>query len=292
MNNKEFRLEMHTYLDGLYSEFEVYQKDVMETLIEFNRVCELRSITYYVGFGSLLGLFREGNLLPWDYDIDVMVPIYEKQKLIAALREELDSKFYSHSIANDKKCRNYFTRITKKGYDSSAIHMDIFFLIGAPDDANKREVFRNKVKKINIIRKIKLVDSKVESMGVNLFRIASNVKKILYSPLPLKVLDTIHDRICYKIDYNTAKYVTTMQAAADTYKKNLFQEPTIIEYKGNKFKAPTDILGFLNSTYRDYESVPPISSRVDEFYRSILRIQYFKNKSKLLSKSDFQINNY
>ncbi|WP_105618960.1 LicD family protein [Vallitalea okinawensis] len=292
MNNKYFRSEIHSYLDDLYTEFEEYQNDVLETLIEFNRLCSLRNIEYYVGFGSLLGFFRNGNLLPWDYDIDVIVPIYEKKKLIKTLNKELDPKFYYYCPEVDEKCRHYCIRITKKDFNSSAIHMDIFFLIGAPEDKNKREGFRKKVKKINRIRKIKLVNAKEESMGINTFRIARNIKKIIYFPISIKVLNLFYNYLCHKINYENAKYVTTMQAAADTYNKNIFGKPTIIEIKGNKFKAPSDIIGFLNSTYSNYESIPPICSRFDEFYQSIQRLKYFNNGNKVLNKSDFQINNY
>lgn len=291
MNNDCFRLEMHDYLDNLYDEFEIYQNHVLDTLLEFHRLCQQNDINYYTGFGSLLGIVRGGNILPWDYDIDVVVPITEKNKLLSVLHNELNPEYYFYCADNDKKCRHYCIRITKKGYDSSAIHMDIFFLIGAPEDKAKRERFRRLVKRINIIRKSKLVNSKQESMGVNTIRFGRNLKKLLYFPVPIACLDVFYNYLINKVDYESAKYVTTMQAAADTYEKYIFNIPSKIDIEGKSVNAPSDIEGFLNSTYNNYMSLPPIKSRFDECYQSIKRIQFFNN-DKLLGKHDFQINKY
>jgi lipopolysaccharide cholinephosphotransferase len=264
----------------------------METLDEFVRVCNLSGIHYYVGFGSLLGLVRDGCLLPWDYDIDVLVPITEGKALIDALKKNLNEEFYFYCPDIDSKCRHYSIRITKKGFDSSAVHLDVFYLIGSPEEKNKRERFRKSVKKVNFIRKIKLVDSKTEAMGVRVFRIAGRVKKALYFWYPIFMLDQKYKSLCRRYPLESAKYVTTMQAAADTYTKEIFQEPTMITVDGKDYCAPTDIVSFFNQTYKDYKAYPSIASRFNEFYNSIKRIEYFEKHETEQSKMDLQINQY
>lgn len=292
MDNKLFKEEIHTYIDELYSEFEAYQNDVIDTLHEFNRVCRRHNIWYYMGFGSLLGVYRDGVVLPWDYDIDVIVPIYEKEHLISALEEDLSEEFYFHCPEVDPKCRHYIMRITKKGYDSSAVHMDVFYLIGAPENNNKREKFRNRIKKVNSIRKIKLVDAKKESMGVNSVYYARLLNKLLYAFTPLWYLNKIEKYLCNKIDLKSAKYVSMMQAAADTYTSDIFQEPSEIKVRGVMCYAPSDIELFFKQTYRDYTSYPPIQSRFDEFFNSVKRLKYFHSAEETYNKMDFQINQY
>lgn len=293
MDKAFFKEEMHTYIDELYAHFEIYQEDVIRSLIEFDKVCRNNSISYYLGFGSLLGIVRDGEILPWDYDIDVIVPIYEKARLIEALKRELHPDYYFYSPEVDSKCRHYCMRITKKGYDSSAVHMDVFFLIGAPDSSNERERFRKEVKKVNLVRKAKLVDVKVESMGIDAFKYAMIAKKIVYKIIyPLPLLNKKQKRLCNQVSFEDAKYVTTMQAAADTYTKDVFMEPSEVLVNGVKICAPTNVVDFFNQTYKDYKGYPKISSRFEEFYSSSKRLAYFETMKSAESKKDYQINTY
>ena len=292
MDNAYFRQEIHKYIDERYTEFEGFQRAVTDALIAFDSVCRRNNITYYVGFGSLLGIYRDGTILPWDYDIDVVVPITEQKKLILALKKDLDKRYYFYCPEVDKKCRHYCMRVIGKEYDSAAIHLDVFFLIGAPDDKKEREKFRNKIKKVNFIRKYKLVDGKKEAMGLRSNYIISIIKKIQYVLCPLFVLDNIEQSLCHKVDYKTAKYVTTMQAAADTYTSDVFKKPSEIEYDGKLFYAPTDIKKFFSQTYKDYTSYPPVQSRFDEFYMASKKIKYFHDGKLESKKMDFQVNVY
>ena len=293
MDREIFLKEMHDYVDELYSDFQVYQDSVINSLIEFDKVCRKNGIVYYLGFGSLLGFFRDGDNLPWDYDIDVVVPITEKDKLVLALKNDLNKKYYFYCPEVDQRCRHYCMRITKKGYDSAAVHMDVFFLIGAPEDKTEREKFRSKVKKVNIIRKAKLVDVDAESMGIKVFKYAGTVKKLVYKiRYPLSLLNREEQRLCNLIPYNKAKYVTTMQAAADTYTADVFQTPSEVMVRGVPIFAPTNIKSFINQTYKDYKGYPKISSRFEEFYASSKRLKYFETRKKAVSKQDYQINTY
>lgn len=293
MDREYFRKEMHTYIDEIYDKFEVYQNDVIGSLIEFDKVCRKHNIRYYLGFGSLLGFARDGAILPWDYDIDVVVPIFEKNRLVEALKSDLNKEYYFYCPEVDPKCRHYCLRVTKKGYDSSAIHMDVFFLIGAPENAKEREKFRNRVKKVNLIRKAKLIDIRAESMGVDAFKYAMILKKFIYKIIcPLPILNKIYYQLCNNVPLQSAKYVTTMQAAADTYTSDVFRQPSEVFVKGVKICAPTDVIRFFDQTYKNYKEYPKISSRFEEFYTSSKRLDYFETRKKVESKNDYQINTY
>ena len=50
------------------------QKIELEMLRYFDEVCEKNQLVYYVCGGTLLGAVREAGFIPWDDDIDVMMP--------------------------------------------------------------------------------------------------------------------------------------------------------------------------------------------------------------------------
>jgi lipopolysaccharide cholinephosphotransferase len=43
-------------------------------LREVNRFCRATGLTYYLAYGTLLGAVRHGGYIPWDDDVDVMMP--------------------------------------------------------------------------------------------------------------------------------------------------------------------------------------------------------------------------
>ena len=55
----------------------------LELLNTFIDVCEKNNLRYFVWCGTLLGAVREGGMIPWDYDVDVCMPIEDYNKLYA-----------------------------------------------------------------------------------------------------------------------------------------------------------------------------------------------------------------
>ena len=86
--------------DKIYEEFKFYQKAALDTLDEFHRVCEKNNIPYFVQYGSLLGLIRDGGQIPWDYDVDVVVPYSEKANLNQHSKNQGHGIRSNHVMAN------------------------------------------------------------------------------------------------------------------------------------------------------------------------------------------------
>lgn len=60
------------------------QKDLLEVLKVFNKVCKKNDIKYSLAFGNLLGAVRHKGFIPWDDDMDLFMDIDNYNKLIKA----------------------------------------------------------------------------------------------------------------------------------------------------------------------------------------------------------------
>ncbi|MFC1620479.1 LicD family protein [Candidatus Neomarinimicrobiota bacterium] len=60
-------------------------KLALKILRDVTSILEARKITYCLDGGTLLGIMREGRLLPWDHDLDLFVPSNEVKKVKAAM---------------------------------------------------------------------------------------------------------------------------------------------------------------------------------------------------------------
>lgn len=52
---------------------------------------EEAGIPYFIDHGTLLGIVRDGDLMPWDDDIDISVPVSHRKAAIACLLENIES---------------------------------------------------------------------------------------------------------------------------------------------------------------------------------------------------------
>ena len=63
-----------------------------EMLSHVNRICKKHNITYYMHAGTALGAIRHKGPIPWDDDVDIIVPINEIDFFVDIMRKELPDK--------------------------------------------------------------------------------------------------------------------------------------------------------------------------------------------------------
>ena len=67
-----------------------FQKQDIELLKEFLRICDKHNLRYWLDFGSLLGAVRHKGFVPWDDDCDVSMPESDFIKLQELIENEID----------------------------------------------------------------------------------------------------------------------------------------------------------------------------------------------------------
>lgn len=252
--------------EKIYKEFRQYQKLAINTLNEFHRICEKNKITYQLAYGSLLGAIRDGEQVPWDYDVDVIVPYEEKDKLIDALKKDLSSQYYFYCPEVDTRCQFFYPRITPKGYRSDILHVDVFYVVGTPENAIAREKFINEIEKLSRVRFGKKVQIIRESKG----NIKRGIK--LFLKKLLAVLSFRNDELkqCYKIcsKYNATKSTVGCLLSPIAKNNSFFGkdiwDTDLITLDIGTFRVSKQYQMLLYNCYKDYQSIPPLKKRLDE----------------------------
>ena len=64
----------------------------LDLVTEFGRLCEKAGITWWMYAGNLIGAVRHKGFVPWDDDIDIMLPRRDFDRLVSMTNEEFGAK--------------------------------------------------------------------------------------------------------------------------------------------------------------------------------------------------------
>jgi len=123
-----------------------WKRGLVEILAYFINVCEENNLRYYCWGGTAIGAVRHHGIIPWDDDVDVMMPRPDYNKLIGVLKSKIDEDY---EIVEPYTCDMYYLTYAKLCKKNTTIlevehlpfiqglYIDIFPIDGCSDDYNQ-----------------------------------------------------------------------------------------------------------------------------------------------------------
>lgn len=262
-------------------QFEEMKKIELNILIYFTEVCEENNLRYYLGGGTLLGAVRHKGFIPWDDDIDVMMPRPDFQKLLSLSINNENYNIIKPGTAgyyyNFAKLVDTRTILEEKGIkviDGLGVYIDIFPLDGMPETPDAR---KKRFKELNSIRKrinntclLKPKFHRNPFAYLNACRIYNSNKNIDLSSLQKKYLDS-----ALKNSFDDSEFVFAAggaYGARDIFPGKWFEKEIELQFENLSVKAFNGYDFYLTQLYGDYMTLPPEDKRVTPHHS----IVYFK----------------
>jgi lipopolysaccharide cholinephosphotransferase len=243
----------------------------LDILRMFHAFCVENNIRYFISHGTLLGAIRYKGFIPWDDDLDVLVPREDYDRFLALFK---DSEQY-RLVAYEKnpayrypyaKLCDMTTRKVEAGYDNGlelGLDIDVFPLDHWNDDLEKakqevkhqkRNMFRlglTKLQKPDSINPAKRFVKGIVMALCKLWGSAYYVEKLI--------------RGANKPEQKGSRYLGckawNVYGQRDILPVETFAEAIELEFEGQKFFAPVGYDTFLSSLYGDYLPEPPVEKR-------------------------------
>lgn len=128
----------------------------LDLLAEFINVCKKNNLNYFVDGGTMLGAVRHKGFIPWDDDIDVIMPRKDYDKLFEISKDAFQYPyFFQTTITEDGFFRTHaqlrnstttgYIEIDKNKDVNKGIFLDIFPLDGIPDSRFKQWKLRKRI---------------------------------------------------------------------------------------------------------------------------------------------------
>lgn len=247
----------------------------LNILDKVDKICKENNLVYSLMDGSLIGAVRHNGIIPWDDDIDIMMPRpdYERLKEIMTQNPISNLLYMSSETQNDyiyPFAKVVDTRTTVKEYktieiENYGVYLDIF-----PVDA----VYNNKIRRFFQMRIMKFLRKCLETSfhenAVSKNKIKRLLKRIMTFFTKLvgykKWLKVIN-RNCLKRNYKENNYVTILYSTICTkankyYTKEMFEKITDVKFENRDIKIIKDYDKYLMDLFGNYMKLPPVEEQV------------------------------
>lgn len=233
-------------------------------LCEFDRVCKLLKIPYFLFAGTLLGAVRHRGFVPWDDDIDVVMTRENYEKFLSeapdALRPEffLQGEYSEHWPMFFSKLRlNGTTCLEKFHPKDPKAHSGLFIDIFPCDNAFSREFGR----KLQFLCSKVIIAKGLDRRGYE----TTSMKKKLFMRICRILPRGLFTRVV-RGPRSQGAYLHTFFGAASKYSKNVypsscFQAVEMLPFESGVFPVPQEYDRLLTIIYGDYKTLPTEEER-------------------------------
>lgn len=244
------------------------QQIEFQILKHFDAFCREHNISYYLSNGTLLGAIKYGGFIPWDDDIDVLVPRTDYERLLSSyapnssfgLLHQQNDPQYIFPFAKLYDCSTELWNPSAPGTTSPGVHIDIFPIDYWPDDL----ICANRQAK-KICRAAKELCFSVSRMcpGRSLLRTVAKNAIIAYTHV---VGEKRYRKKLAKALRNGQAQAGTMYCGCvvwpiygvkEIHPADVFAQSIKVRFEGCEFPAPVGYDKYLRNLYGDYQKDLP-----------------------------------
>lgn len=259
------------------------QHYLTDMLIEFDRVCRENGLRYSLAYGTLLGAVRHKGFIPWDDDVDVLMPRPDYERFISLVHEGkivLSGQYYLTEDRGKKAVYPYVKMLDRRFPTKCRSHkevpylfLDIFPLDGAPSDPKelkKTYAARKRYGAVSVLCMWYTVNKKWGFLlwifgfwiylSAKCYGLRRAVKKL--------------NKIARKYPFESSEKCGVFCWGMSKWQMDraLFEKYCDIEFEGGgNFMAIDAWDEFLTKCYGDYMTPPPEGKRVSEHSLRIYR---------------------
>lgn len=251
-------------------ELRKWQMKLLEILVYFKEFCDKHNLRFFLSAGTCLGAVRHHGFIPWDDDLDVIMPRPDYDKLIELWEKEADTSKFVCSVSTKEKCAR-FPMATIRSVNTTCIYdhsvnddicqgikIDVEFLDGVPN--NKLHMYFNRIcADVMALYRTQRVPMR---FGTSFQKVVARLLLWLVpnQKLRWKIAKWCENRIKSVPFDGDCKYVRYL--GVHPYLKSAYMDSVLMDFEGNKMPIPVDYDNHLKSLYGNYMEMPPVDKRI------------------------------
>ena len=252
----------------------------LEILKAVTDVCEELGLRYALIYGTLIGAVRHHGYIPWDDDVDIMMPRPDYDKLLAYLSVH---KLPNLTLFNRQTCQDYpymISRVSDDRYilemeNEESVGMGVFIDIYPYDGLGKtkEEAVRFGLKGDRLSSLCYQATRKHFAIETT----TSTFRKIVKYPVFLvskligkNFFQKKLEKLAGVKDYEESEYIGCIiwlsRGEKDIFPRKWFDETIMMPFDKYEFRVPKHYDEVLRHEYGDYMQLPPEKDRIGHHY--------------------------
>ncbi len=254
------------------------QEIELEMLRYFDGFAREHGLKYFLAGGTLLGAVRHKGFIPWDDDVDLMLPRKDYERLIEIFEETDSYRLLSYKKDPSFPFKNarIIDKHTSLKYkylltDEMGVFLDLFPIDGFPDskflsDMHVRRIYYNwEIWNTSLKRK--------PNNSLRFKKLRAFIR--LFLGEPGKYSEKI-DRLAMKYDYDTCNYagvaIIIHYMFRERNRKEVYEKSVLIPFEDIMVPAPVGYDEYLTQLYGgNYMEMPPVEKRQTHHSYTITR---------------------
>lgn len=232
----------------------------LEMLDEIDAFCREHKIRYTLAYGTLIGAIRHKGFIPWDDDVDLLMPLPDMLKFKKEFKSEkirfcdVDTEPY-YEFPFPRLAYNETYRKDGIIATSYGINIDLYYLISMDPDREKTESFFKGANRILSKRRffLKWRNRLIKRIPITNIPFYKKYNK-LYSDYFLTTRSYTEKEHFFA--------VSGLPNWTEYYDFNIFERLIDVEFEGRKYLGSANYDKWLKQEYGDYMTLPPEDKRV------------------------------
>ena len=245
-----------------------YKETIVRIMFVIDQICREHNLTYMIFYGTLLGAVRHKGLIPWDDDIDIVMPRKDYDKLAEIINKGnyslrfIDIKYNPDTIYIWGKICDKQTELHEKNFkpvNGYGAFVDVFPLDYAPNDERRRQKEKKHLRRLALLETHSARNGfeHGKSFKTNVLRGLAYGFSRLFSPQFL--IKTINRYVITRDKIPTDYYRVY---GGGIFPIEWLNKTIDIEFEGQMMKAPHDPDMVLRACFGDYMKLPPKEEQV------------------------------